>query len=258
MNKKRIFVLYSVILLLFCSCAKPASRTQSDIPVLTPANTAATTNIRTDEPADPRTCEPATPSPSPEPVYDIEILNTYAYDESVKQILTVIPSSGYNADVTLYVKKDGIWKDILHTEGVIGKNGIGKTAEGDKKTPAGDYAITGAFGICENPGTALPYIKVTDTTYACSDDCEYYNQIIDTAETGHTCHGEKMISYAPQYNYGLIVGYNSENIYPLGSAIFVHCSGKYSYTNGCVTVSEADMVTIVKAAEPGMRIYIGR
>lgn len=29
----------------------------------------------------------------------------------------------------------------------------------------------------------MPYIDVKPTTYACDEDCEYYNKIIDTALT---------------------------------------------------------------------------
>jgi L,D-peptidoglycan transpeptidase YkuD (ErfK/YbiS/YcfS/YnhG family) len=59
------------------------------------------------------------------------------------------------------------------------------------------------------------------TTYACDEDCEYYNQIIDTEETGHECKGEEMFSYQPQYNYGIATDFNKACIYPNGSAIFI-------------------------------------
>ena len=49
-----------------------------------------------------------------------------------------------------------------------------------------------AFGILDNPGTALDYVDVVETTFACDEEGEYYNQIIDTAETGHDCTGEEM------------------------------------------------------------------
>ena len=66
---------------------------------------------------------------------------------------------------------------------------------GDGKTPIGTLRPLSAFGIKPNPGTTMPYIDVKPTTYACDEDCEYYNKIIDTAETKHECKGEEMYSY---------------------------------------------------------------
>ena len=42
-----------------------------------------------------------------------------------------------------------------------------------------DFGVLDAFGIKPNPGTALQYTDITDTIYACDEECEYYNQIID-------------------------------------------------------------------------------
>lgn len=92
-------------------------------------------------------------------------------------------------------------------------NGLGKTGEGDGKTPIGTLRPLSAFGVKPNPGTTMPYIDVKPTTYACDEDCEYYNKIIDTAETKHECKGEEMYSYQPQYNYGIATDFNKECIF---------------------------------------------
>lgn len=39
----------------------------------------------------------------------------------------------------------------------VGKNGIGKTCEGDYKTPTGRYHFTMAFGMREKPDTHLKF-----------------------------------------------------------------------------------------------------
>ena len=83
-------------------------------------------------------------------------------------------------------------KVLFVTDVFVGKNGLGKTGEGDGKTPIGTLRPQTAFGIKPNPGTTMPYIDVKPTTYACDEDCEYYNKIIDTAETKHECKGEEM------------------------------------------------------------------
>ena len=187
-----------------------------------------------------------------------EILQKYREDDAVHQMLVVSHTTGWEAKIWFYEKQEyhDAWTLTFESTAFVGLNEMGKTVAGDGKTPLGDYEITGAFGILENPGTALSYIDVTPTTYACGDDCEYYNTIIDTEETGHDCSGEEMYKYSPEYNYGLTTGYNSENVYPLGSAIFVHCKGLKPFTGGCIALDESDMKTVLMAAEDGMRIYL--
>lgn len=80
--------------------------------------------------------------------------------------------------------------------------------------------------------------------------------IIDTALVHHRCKGEDMHSFDPQYRYGMTIDFNSEHIYPAGSAIFIHCKGEKPYTAGCVAVAESDLVKILKESHPGMRVII--
>jgi L,D-peptidoglycan transpeptidase YkuD (ErfK/YbiS/YcfS/YnhG family) len=153
-------------------------------------------------------------------------------------------------------KQKNIWTLILTTNAFIGKNGIVKQKEGDSKTPIGIFNITKAFGIKENPGTELKYIKVTENLYACDENCKYYNQIIDSKKVKHQCKGAHLIDYSPQYNYGLCINFNSENIYPKGSNIFIHVKGRKNYTAGCIAVDEESMITILKNATTKTKVYI--
>ena len=150
------------------------------------------------------------------------------------QLLEVYDVQGSAGKARLTV--DG--KVLFVTDVFVGKNGLGKTGEGDGKTPVGILHPLTAFGVKPNPGTTMPYIDVKPTTYACDEDCEYYNQIIDTKETGHECHGEEMYSYQPQYNYGIATDFNKECVYPNGSAIFIHVKGTKTYTGGCIAFDE--------------------
>lgn len=187
-----------------------------------------------------------------------EILQKYRSDDSVKQMLIVSHTDGWNANVWFYDKADvnAAWTLVFEGNAYIGKNGMNKTKEGDTKTPCGDYEILQAFGILPNPGTTLDYIDITPDTFACDEDCEYYNQIIDVKETGHNCNGEEMYKLCPEYNYGLTTSFNMENKYPEGSAIFVHCKGQKPFTGGCIALDEQDMKTVMEKAEPGMHIYL--
>ena len=147
-------------------------------------------------------------------------------------------------------------KVLFVTDVVIGKNGIGKTGEGDAKTPTGTLRPLSAFGIKPNPGTKMQYIDITPSTFACDEDCEYYNRITDTAVVHHPCHGEEMYSYQPHYNYGIATDFNKECVYPNGSAIFIHVKGPKPYTGGCIAFDEDKMVEILLNCDMSLVITV--
>ena len=226
-----ILIVIIMIALLLPGCAKPSGTEQKEAPAVNPDNLA----------------------------YWREVLQKYRKDDSVRQIMLVRCTEGSNATVQFYnklVDQNDAWTLVFESDAYIGKNGAGKTQEGDTKTPYGDYGVRTAFGILDDPGTKLDYISVTETTYACDEDCEYYNQIIDTAENDHACTGEAMFMFSPEYNYGLATDYNPNNEWPKGSAIFVHCKGVKVFTGGCVAIDEELMKLVLQYAEPGMRIVI--
>jgi len=168
------------------------------------------------------------------------------------QLLEVYDVQGSAAKARLTV--DG--KVLFTTDVFIGKNGIGKTGEGDAKTPTGTLRPLSAFGIKPNPGTKMPYRDITPSTFACDEDCEYYNTIIDTAVVHHPCKGEEMYSYQPQYNYGIETDFNKECVYPKGSAIFVHVKGSKTYTGGCIAFDEDKMVEILRNCDMSLLITV--
>ncbi len=168
------------------------------------------------------------------------------------QLLEVYDVQGSAAKARLTV--DG--KVLFVTDVIIGKNGIGKTGEGDAKTPTGTLRPLSAFGIKPNPGTKMPYIDITPSTFACDEDCEYYNRIIDTAVVHHPCHGEEMYSYQPHYNYGIATDFNKECVYPNGSAIFIHVKGPKPYTGGCIAFDEDKMVEILLNCDMSLVITV--
>ena len=208
-------------------------------------------------------CTPETPpEDAHEPTlhWQRDATGKYLNDDSVKQLVTVQADDKTGAVVTLFEKSSEngktVWTETLRCDAYIGLAGLGKTKEGDNKTPIGDFGITCAFGIKQNPGTGVPYIDVTENTYCCGDE-NYYNQIIDISECPHDCsNGEHMIEYSPEYNYGLFLDYNNEGTFGLGSAIFFHCRSAKPYTGGCIAVSEEDMLTILRAVDENARFII--
>lgn len=184
-----------------------------------------------------------------------KLLNQYKNNTSVDQLIFVKYKGGSKADIYVYDKQENGWKNVLKCDGYVGKNGINKVKAGDKKTPTGTFGITGAFGIKSKPVTSLDYTKVNKYLYWCGDK-KYYNQLIDIRKQPHTCHGEHLIDYTGSYNYGLFLDFNSSNTYGKGSAIFMHCTKNYSHTAGCISVSESNMLKILKMIDDGAKICI--
>ncbi len=187
-------------------------------------------------------------------------LKKYQNDNKVKQIILVEQAkSKISVGALSLLTKDekNSWSEQFRCTAYLGKNGLDKQQEGDARTPSGDYGVLMAFGAKDNPGSAIPYTKLTDTMYLCGDK-EYYNQFIDVSKLQHTCskNSEHLIRYIPQYNYALFLDYNKENTYGKGSAIFLHCFGSYPYTMGCIAVAEENMIKILKTIAPTARICI--
>ena len=187
-------------------------------------------------------------------------LKKYVNNNKVNQIILVEQSDSVNSMGVLYLlikNKDNEWQENLRCKAFLGKNGIDKKREGDRRTPTGDYGFLMAFGAKENPGSIIPYTKLTDTMYLCGDK-EYYNQFIDVSKINHTCSGnsEHLLSYIQQYNYALFIDYNKEQAYGKGSAIFLHCFGNYPFTMGCISIAEENMVKILKSVDTNARICI--
>ena len=158
---------------------------------------------------------------------------------STEQVLEVYDVNGSSATAKLTVNG----KVLFTTSVYIGKNGVEKTGEGDAKTPSGTMHITGAFGVKENPGTKINYLTITPSIFACDDDCEFYNQIIDTAAVHHNCKGEDMYHIVPQYN-------------PNGSNIFIHCKGPKTYTGGCIAFDEDKMIEILRNCDEKLIVKV--
>ena len=80
------------------------------------------------------------------------------------QLFVVAGVGKTTAYVSMHEKTaDGSWRQIISTPGYIGKQGLGKTREGDGKTPVGTFRFNAAFGIADDPGCkAFTYKKVDE------------------------------------------------------------------------------------------------
>lgn len=179
--------------------------------------------------------------------------------DTTDQIVLVEYESGSRAKLSIHERKDGRWRELHSCTAYVGKNGIGKTKEGDKRTPTGTYDLTQPFGIKADPGANMAYTKVTKHHYWCgSSGSEYYNQLVDTRKVDRkaTSADEVLVSYGSVYNYCMFIDYNAAGEAGKGSCIFLHCTGSKKYTAGCIAVDEAVMKKIIQWAEPGVKIVI--
>ena len=180
---------------------------------------------------------------------------------SASQLFIVAVLEGSNADITMHQKdSQGNWKQIMMTKGYIGLNGLGKTKEGDKKTPVGTFGFNAAFGIADDPGCAIPYHKVTDNDYWSGDTRTgyRYNEMVDINDYPdlNKSASEHLIDYTKAYQYCLNINYNEECIVNAGSAIFLHCIGNNDYTMGCVSIPQVDMIYVMQHVDPDCLVII--
>ena len=157
------------------------------------------------------------------------------------------------ASVSMHQRdENGSWKQILSTPGFVGKNGLcldADHAEGCGQTPIGVYHFNKAFGIAADPGCAIPYIQVDDSTYWSGDTEYHYNEMIDIADYPQLNmeDSEHIVDYDYQYQYCLNISFNEEGTPGRGSAIFLHCFGPTKpYTGGCVALPENIMKLVMQ------------
>lgn len=149
--------------------------------------------------------------------------------------------------------EEGEWRLVLDTEAKIGKNGLGKTKEGDGKTPIGVFRFIKAFGILEHLDTKLEYLKVDERYYWVDDgNSNYYNQLVDINEVEKDWESaEHICEYGESYHHVLATSYNVMNIPGVGSAVFLHCMSKEAKnTEGCIAIPETYMKALLKSVEP--------
>ena len=180
--------------------------------------------------------------------------------QTAKQIVTIECNTKSGNRLTFYQKSGGKWNEEFSTKAYIGKNGTGKTVEGDNKTPIGTFNLTQPFGLLSDPGTKLgKYVKVNKYHYWSGQNGTYYNQLVNTQKIKTYVPSkadEHLIDYKGVYNYGIFIDYNAAGVANKGSAIFLHCKGSKNTTGGCVAVSQTVMRELLKKLKPGAKIVI--
>jgi zinc D-Ala-D-Ala dipeptidase len=149
---------------------------------------------------------------------------------------------------------------------VIGRNGLAwgdrkagepQKREGDLRSPAGAFRLSGAFGTEPKASTRLPYRQLTEDTIAVDDpESRFYNRIIEGRSVAkRDWRSAEKMGLNPLYRLGVFVDYNVELPSPgAGSCIFLHVwRGPTSPTAGCTALVEKHLAALIRWLDPAAR-----
>ncbi|MCB1568792.1 MAG: L,D-transpeptidase family protein [Xanthomonadales bacterium] len=191
--------------------------------------------------------------------------------------LIVVSSQNWDATVGemhRFERHGTLWQEIGHGSAVsLGRNGTAwglglhampqpgpQKVEGDGRSPAGVFTLTGAFGNGPAGHTLMPY-DAMDASDWCMDvpQSPYYNRIVDARDIGEASvagstepmrldlHRDGDIRYA----LGLVVAHNPQAIPNKGSCIFMHLWRQPGEaTSGCTAMDEEAMQTLFAWLDP--------
>ena len=137
--------------------------------------------------------------------------------------------------------------DEVHQCAPAGRGGPTKR-EGDGKSPAGLFALRGAFGYAKAATSSLPYQPV-ELGWECVDDpkSRHYNAILDRRTTEPDWQSaEQMRRRDDLYEWGIDVAHNPRATPGAGSCIFLHVwRGVGSATVGCTAMDKQTLRTLI-------------
>lgn len=253
MGKKMIagILVSAMVLLALAGCEGRTTDNGSAETAATATPTAASepTATATVAPTEPA----ATPAPTAERENSPEWVVKLGEENNATQLFVVAVVGQTTAYVSMHEKDAaGNWKLIVTTPGYIGRLGMGKTKEGDARTPKGVFHFTKAFGIADDPGCkGFEYLKVTDDLYWSGDSREgyHYNEMVSIRDYPDLDkeNSEHIVDYNVHYQYCMNISYNEAGVPGEGSAIFLHCLGPNKpFTGGCVAIPENQMAEVLR------------
>ncbi|WP_306213935.1 L,D-transpeptidase family protein [Actinoplanes sp. RD1] len=214
------------------------------------------------------------------PAYHPSRLKNIGDAQQVVVVTGTSRSSTYGTLRTYVKNANGTWSAKFAAmparNGYGGWEWAGLRVQNTGTSPMGTFRITSTFGLKADPGTAMPYVKADSNDYWVGDnkDPKTYNLLQPWASAKRTWRigeSEKLSAYPKQYEYVAVVDFNrpagssvtwdsahsqrvtSKPVSTVrGSAIFLHINGSGS-TAGCVSVSRANMLTVLKWLNPAKK-----
>jgi len=128
--------------------------------------------------------------------------------------------------------------------------------EGDKRAPAGVYAVGRGFGTL--PSSRPNYLHVTPDTVCVNDVASpAYNSVTSRTQISPKAHVENMSQALPMYRRGLLLDYPTDARARAGSCIFLHVwRNAATGTAGCVALPEPRVEALQDFTEGGAAIAI--
>ena len=175
------------------------------------------------------------------------------------QLVTVAaPSStATTGRLTAWERDDTGWTPVLGpVPARLGSAGVGAVVEGSRRSPAGTYTRTEAFGRLHDPGTALAYRVLDAHDWWVSDpDSPLYNR--HTRCAPGTCSfresaGEQLAAQGAVYDLAVVIDHNREGVPGAGSAFFLHVTNGRP-TAGCVAVDRESLTALLRWLRPAAR-----
>lgn len=184
--------------------------------------------------------------------------------QSTQLIIVTAKGSASNGELQFYEREtpQDKWQKKFAFPVMLGRNGLAadnnyytdaaiSKKEGDGCSPAGVFTLGPVFSYHEMENLKMPFQQVTKQ-HLCVDDVQsaYYNQLIytDTIAQADWKSFEYMQRNDLQYEYGIWVNYNTDNIIPgNGSCIFLHVwSGENAPTSGCTAMRKENLLQLIQ------------
>lgn len=178
-----------------------------------------------------------------------------------RELVTVTAPSttSQRATLELFEREDGCFRLVLGPYSAwVGYNGLSAHKhEGDGTTPIGRFGFGPTmYGTLADPGVSYRYHRLL-----CGD---WWDEQSGTGPYNHFVHvacgakppfgggSEALWTEAPAYDYFAVISYNTDPVVAnRGSAIFLHVSLN-GPTDGCVSISESDLVQVLRALRPSL------
>lgn len=170
----------------------------------------------------------------------------------------------YKATLHSFEKINGGWKEVRKPNTVnLGVNGIAspnKKVEGDNKTPSGFYPISFVFGYKKDINTKMDFLVVNRYhIWVCDPQDKRYNKLFEdiNGEYNHCRNIERLKRNDHLNKYAIVIDYNKLATPGKGSAIFIHVERYKNHgTAGCISMSEGDIIDIIKWLDPQKHPHI--
>jgi L,D-peptidoglycan transpeptidase YkuD (ErfK/YbiS/YcfS/YnhG family) len=141
----------------------------------------------------------------------------------------------------------------------VGYNGLSHPAQrhsGDGTTPIGDYGFVYDFGSRPDPGVAgFRWRRLVPGSCWAGTRADY-NRWVDRSPCD-PADEDLWVNQALAYRYAAVIDFNYRHpVYGRGSGIFLH-EQTGAPTEGCVSLRQRDLLSVLRWMRPGARILIG-